>query len=134
MMVFQKKVLFAAAVLVGFSTQAQTTKAIIKRTPVTDSVVKFICGCLTQRKDSINSQQQLFASLSECLQEGAGARMDTVLSENGFIQSDDRKTRAAALREAGRRIGARVAAECETSKELLKLYGTEAPKKELHQP
>lgn len=129
-----QKILCAAAMFVTVSLQAQTSKPVVKKTPVTDTAVQLICGCLTARKDSINNQQQLFTALRECLQQQAGTRMDIILKENGFVQTDDRKTRAAAIREAGRKIGARVAAECETSKQLLKLYGTEAPKKELHQP
>lgn len=108
---------------------AQTT---IKQQPVTDSVAKAMCGCITAYKDSITTRQQLFAVLQSCLQKNAAAKMDLLLNEDGFVQTDDRKTRADAMREVGRKIGIKVVASCDDVKALVKKFNEDTPPKELH--
>ena len=46
--------------------------------------------------------------------------MDLLLSEDGFVQTDDRKTRADAMREVGRKIGIKVVASCDDVKATVK--------------
>lgn len=121
---------FAAAV---HSSKAQMTKA-AKPQPVTDSVARLMCSCISAYKDSIGTRQQLFSVLQNCLQEYSIPNMDALLAEDGFVQTDDRKTRAAAIRAVGQKLGARVLSGCEGVKALIKTFNDESPKKELHQP
>ncbi len=117
---------------ISFRLTAQTTKPVAKPQPVTDSVAKQMCGCISLYKDSITTRQQLFAVLQNCLQQYSLPVMDKLLAEDGFVQTDDRKTRAAAIRAVGQKIGVKVQAECAGVKQLIDAMNNEAPKKELH--
>jgi hypothetical protein len=110
--------------------KAQTINA--KPQPVTDSAAKAMCGCLQFYKDSINTKEGLFTVLQTCVQKNTAERIDALLAENDFVQTDDRKTRADAIRAVGKKIGQRVFAECPGIKELLVKYTSDTPKKELH--
>lgn len=123
-------ILFFSAI--NYSAFSQLTKATVKPEPVTDSVAAAICSCIAAYKDSITTRQQLFTVLQSCLQKYSMPRMDMLLAENGFVQSDDRKTRAAAIRAVGQKLGQKVSAECADVKALIKTFADEAPKKELH--
>lgn len=110
---------------------AQVTKA-VKPKPVTDSVAAVMCSCIAAYKDSIGTRQQLFTVLQNCLSTYSVPRMDALLAEDGYVQTDDRKTRAAAVRAVGQKLGQKVSAECADVKALIKTFTDEAPKKELH--
>ncbi len=125
--------LIAVFITTVFSSNAQMTKA-SKQQPVTDSVARLMCGCIGQYKDSIGTRQQLFNVLQSCLQQYSVPSMDALLAEDGFVQTDDRKTRAAAIRAIGQKLGARVLAGCDGVKALINTFNDEAPKKEMHQP
>jgi hypothetical protein len=117
---------------VNFTSLAQIVKPVVKPAPVTDSVAKQMCTCISFYKDSITTRQQLFTVLQNCLQQHALPVMDALLAEDGFVQTDDRKTRAAAMRAIGQKMGAKVLAECPGIKQLIDAMNNEAPKKELH--
>jgi hypothetical protein len=111
---------------------AQTATPKPKPQPVTDSAAADMCGCIQYYKDSINTRQQLFTVLQDCVQLHTVARIDALLAEDGFVQTDDRKTRADAIRAIGKKLGQRVFADCAGIKELMIKFTNDAPKKELH--
>lgn len=129
---FNKQLLlFLFLSVVNYSVSAQLTKA-VKPKPVTDSVARAMCSCIAAYKDSISTRQQLFTVLQNCLSTHSVPRMDALLAEDGYVQTDDRRTRAAAVRTVGQKLGQKVSAECADVKALIKIFTDEAPKKELH--
>lgn len=129
MILLKRGAIFFLFLVPAVFAKAQT---VTKQQPVTDSVAKAMCGCITAYKDSITTRQQLFAVLQTCLQKHAAAQMDLLLNEDGFVQTDDRKTRADAMREVGRKIGIKVVASCDDVKALVKKFNEDSPQKELH--
>lgn len=123
-------ILFLSAV--HYTLPAQTVKTGLKPKPVTDSVAAAMCNCINTYKDSIGAKQQLFTVLQNCLQKYSVPKMDALLAEDGYMQTDDRKTRAAAVRGVGQKLGQKVAAECAEVNALIKIFADEGPKKQLH--
>ncbi len=111
---------------------SQTNKAIEKLQPVTDSVTAAMCNCISVNKDSIATQQQLFTQLQNCLQKYSVPKIEALLKEDGFVQEDDRKTRALATRAIGQKLGKLVVTKCAVVKELMTVFANETPKPELH--
>jgi hypothetical protein len=123
--------IFLLAAAANCTAAAQVTKA-VKQQPVADSVAAAMCSCISIQKDSVINRQQLFAILQQCLQKYSVPRMDALLAEDGYVQSDDRKSRAAAIRAVGQKLGQKVSAECVVVKTLVKTFAEDAPPKALH--
>ncbi|MGC4102241.1 hypothetical protein [Ferruginibacter sp.] len=113
---------------------AQLTKAKTPavRKPVTDSVTVKTCDCLMADQQSITSMELLFNKMDSCLKRVSGPRIDALLKEDGFVQQDDRKSRATAIRAVGQKIGQRVFAECTGFKTILNDLKSKSEKPQLH--
>jgi hypothetical protein len=98
---------------------AQFTPAKTKPKPVTDSVAAAMCRCIMSNKDSLVSLNNLYAILDNCMKENSANSIERLLNEDGFIQTDDRKARANAIRAVGSKLGKKVAGECAGLKEII---------------
>lgn len=105
--------------ITAFSATAQFTPKKAKLTPVTDSIATAMCSCIMSNKDSLVTLNNLYAILDNCMKENSSGRIQALLNEDGFIQTDDRKARADAIRAVGKKLGQRVATECSGLKEII---------------
>ena len=112
--------------------QAQFTPAKKSLHPVTDSVATAMCSCVMNNKDSITSITLFYAALDACLKSNSAPRIDALLKEDGFVDTDDRKSRADAIRSVGRKLGQLVNRDCPGFKELLNTLTAKENKPELH--
>ena len=103
----------------GFMAKAQTTVIKAKSRPVTDSVIIDMCSCIMSKKDTLTTVNLFYAAIDDCIKNAATPKMDSLLKEDGFIQTDSRKARADAVRIVGRKLGQRVANECSGFKAIL---------------
>ena len=125
-------VVILSLVMTGFSSSAQVTLAKKPAHPVTDSVAVVMCTCIMSNKDSLTALILFYAVIDSCIKQNSAPRMDKLLKEDGFVQTDDRKARAAAVRVVGRKLGQKVAKECTGFKELLDNLKAKENKPELH--
>ena len=125
-------VIICVLFLIGFSVQAQYTPAKPKPHPLADSVANAMCSCIMSNKDSITTLNAFYAAINECLKKSSVPVMDELLKEDGFIQKDDRKARADAIRMIGVKLGRKVADECSGFKALLDSITERENKKALH--
>jgi hypothetical protein len=117
-----KQYIFILAFLITtFTAAAQFTpaKAKAKPKPVTDSVATAMCSCIMRNKESLVTLNNLYAILDNCMKENSSGNIERLLNEDGFIQTDDRKARAEAIRAVGKKLGQKVAAECSGLKEII---------------
>jgi hypothetical protein len=105
-------VIICGLFFVGLSVQAQYTPAKPKPHPVADSVANEMCSCIMSNKDSITTLNAFYTAINDCLKKNSLPVMDELLKEDGFIQKDDRKARADAIRMIGVKLGRKVAEEC----------------------
>lgn len=112
-------VIILGLLITAFSATAQFTPAKAKAKPVTDSVAAAMCSCIMSNTDSLVSLNNLYAILDNCMKENSADNIQRLLSEDGFIQTDDRKARADAVRTVGRKLGQKVSAECSGLKEII---------------
>ncbi|MGF2414125.1 hypothetical protein [Ferruginibacter sp.] len=116
----QKNSLFIIVLLIiPFAVSAQFTLPKTKPHPVTDSVATAMCGCIMSNKDSLVTLNSFYAVLDICLKKNSANSIQDLLKEDGFTQTDDRKTRAEAIRAIGRKLGKKVADECGGLKEII---------------
>lgn len=101
------------------SATAQFTPTKVKSKPITDSVAAAMCSCIMNNKDSLVTLTNLYAILNNCMKENSSGKIQELLNEDGFIQTDDRKARAEAVRAVGRKLGKKVADECSGLKTLI---------------
>lgn len=133
MSIKKNAVIIFALCFVYFSANAQLTKAQGKPHLITDSVVTEMCSCMMSNKEDISTLNQFYASIDSCIKQNATPKMNSLLKEDGFVQKDDRKTRADAIRIVGRKIGQRLVNECGGFKILRDgLIEKENNKKALH--
>lgn len=121
-MVMRKQHFIILTLLItAFNATAQFTpaKAKVKAKPVTDSIAAAMCGCIMNNEDSLVTLINLFTTLDNCQKEISSGKIQELLDEDGFIQTDDRKVRADATRAVGRKLGQKVAAECNGLKEII---------------
>ncbi|MBS1512723.1 MAG: hypothetical protein JST86_17905 [Bacteroidetes bacterium] len=112
---------------------AQYTKKAPPPHPLADSVVHTMCSCMMDRDDSISNINAFYDAINQCLAQNATPVMDRLLKEDGFVQQDDRASRAEAVRAIGRKLGQRLVYECDGFKKLRDaLVQQETTKKELH--
>jgi len=116
----------------GFSVNAQYTPAKAKPHPIADSVATEMCSCIMNMKDSLTTLDLFYAAVNDCLKKHSAPVMDALLKEDGFIQTDDRKTRADAIRTIGLKIGQKVATNCSGFKAMLDNLTAKENKKALH--
>ena len=119
-------------VMAAFSANAQVTAAKKPLHSVTDTVAAAMCSCIMINKDSLTTLNLFYAALDSCLKNNSVPKMEELLKEAGFVQTDDRKERAAAIRVVGRKIGQKVANECSGFKAILNNLMTKEIKPELH--
>jgi hypothetical protein len=114
-------IIIISLLITAFSAAAQFTpaKTKVKAKPVTDSAGAAMCGCIMSNKDSLVSLNNLYAILDNCMKENSAGRIEQLLNEYGFIQTDDRKARANAIRAVGNKLGKKVADECPGLKEII---------------
>jgi hypothetical protein len=105
--------------IIPFAASAQYTLPKTKTHRVTDSVATVMCGCIMSNKDSLVTLNSFYAALDDCLKKNSASKIQELLKEDGFIQTDDRKTRAEAIRAIGRKLGKKVADECAGLKEII---------------
>jgi hypothetical protein len=119
--------------MISFSSDAQLTPA--KKTiphPVTDSVANAMCSCMMTNVDTLVTLNSFYAALDHCLKINSSPRIDALLKEDGYTEKDDRKSRADAIRNVGRKLGKQVTAECPGFKELLNSLIAKENKPALH--
>lgn len=102
-----------------FTSIAQLTKPKTKLYPVTDSVAAAMCTCIMGNKDSLITLNNLFEEINNCMIKNSSDKINELLMEDGYIQTDDRKARAEAVRTVGRKLGQKVAAECSGLKAII---------------
>jgi hypothetical protein len=119
--------------MIGFSSIAQFTpaKKVVSR-PVTDSVANAVCGCMMTHIDTLVTLNSFYAALDHCLKSNSAPKIDALLKEDGYIEKDDRKSRAEAIRNVGRKLGKQVTGECPGFNELLNSLIAKENKPELH--
>ena len=116
----------------GLQAKAQYTPVKAKPHPVADSVATEMCSCIMSNKDSITTLNLFYAAINDCLKKNSVPVMDRLLKEDGFVQKDDRKARAEAIRLIGIKLGRKVANECNGFKTLLHNLTEKENKKQLH--
>lgn len=127
-------ILILVFLLTGYFSPAQFTPAKKVQQPVTDSVAAAMCSCIMNNKDSLTTQNNLYAALDGCLKTCSVSSIDALLKEDGFVQTDNRKERAAAIRAIGIKLGQKVSRECPGFKEIVNSLTIKENKPELHQP
>lgn len=126
---------FTAALIFCFasaSALAQPSTIKVKPHPLEDSIAHEICTCIMSMKDSITTLPFFYSAVNDCLKRNTAPKLDELLKEDGFIQKDDRKARADAIRMIGLKMGQKVAAECNGFKTLLDDLTEKENKKALH--
>lgn len=131
---FKNSILFFVFLLVGYSSHAQFTPAKKMTQPVTDSVAAAMCTCIMNNKDSLTTLNNLYMALDGCLKTCSASSIDALLKEDGFVQTDSRKERAAAIRAIGIKLGQKVSRECPGFKEIVTSLTIKENKPELHLP
>lgn len=121
-------------IIAGFSSRAQFTPAKKIVQPVTDSVAAAMCTCIMSNKDSLTTLNNLYAAMDACLKTCSASSIDALLKEDGFVQTDNRKERASAIRNIGIKLGQKVSRECPGFKAILKSLTIKENKPELHLP
>jgi len=131
----QKNSIFLIAFFfVWITANAQFTPVKNELHPITDSVAGAMCNCIITNKDSITTLYKFYAALDACLKNCSASRIDALLKEDGFIQTDDRKARAISIHNIGTKLGKKVANECSGFKEILNTLIAKENKPELHFP
>ena len=125
-------VIICGLFFIGLSAQAQYTPVKPKPHPVADSVANEMCNCIMSNKDSITTLNLFYTAINDCLKKNSVPVMDRLLKEDGFVQKDDRRARAEAIRLIGIKLGRKVAAECNGFKTLLDSLTEKENKKQLH--
>jgi|GEM_PF-5951309 len=129
----KNRLLIIIFLIIPFSIRAQVTTPKVKPHPVTDSVAVAMCGCIMNTTDSLATLNSFYTVLDSCLKRNSSTRIQELLKEDGFIQNDDRKTRAEAIRTVGRKLGKKVADECSGLKDIINnLTDKDNNKKLLH--
>jgi hypothetical protein len=130
----KNSILILVFLLAGYSSHAQFTPAKKMAQPVTDSVAAAMCTCIMNNKDSLTTLNNLYVALDGCLKTCSASSIDAILKEDGFLQTDNRKERAAAIRAIGIKLGQKVSRECPGFKEIVNSLTIKENKPELHQP
>ena len=117
---------------IGSAVNAQYTPAKVKPHPLADSVATEMCNCIMSMKDSLTTLDLFYAAVNDCLKKNSAPVMDALLKEDGFVQTDDRKTRADAIRMIGIKIGQKVSNNCSGFKALLDNLTAKENNKALH--
>jgi len=125
-------VIICGLFFIALSVQAQYTPVKPKPHPLADSVANEMCSCIMSNKDSITTLNAFYAAINDCLKKSSVPVMDQLLKEDGFIQKDDRKARADAIRMIGIKLGRKVADECSGFKAMLDNITEKENKKALH--
>jgi len=97
---------------ISFFVNAQPPTIKVKPHPIADSVANEMCGCIMSMKDSLTTLDLFYGAVNDCLKKNSAPKMDALLKEDGFVQTDDRKTRADAIRMMGLKLGQKVANNC----------------------
>ena len=124
--------LFFICYIFSVAANAQPPVIKVKPHPVEDSIANVICECIMSRKDTITSLYLFYAAVNDCLKRSTAPKIDALLKEDGFVQKDDRKERADAIRMLGLKIGQKVAAECNGFKTMVDELTEKENKKTLH--
>ena len=117
---------------ISFFVNAQPPTLKVKPHPLADSVANEMCSCIMSMKDSLTTLDLFYAAVNDCLKKNSAPKMDALLKEDGFVQTDDRKTRADAIRMMGLKIGQRVTNNCSGFKTMLDNLTAKENKKSLH--